>query len=526
MTDETRSATTRTLRRYAPVIAIVAVIAAVVVFLPEGDDDVASTPTTAAESELVGARGTTVNGTECGPDVRQVEWSKYSALCVPVFEGDNGGDTAPGVTAETITVAARTSTSGTAAAIAAASPSLNAEAQQAYQHDLGVYVDYFNTQFELYGRQVELHTFDGQGDWVAENQGQNLPGAQADAATERSVGAFADLSNGNVASTPAFAQALAENQVISAGGVGGSQTFFETYAPYIYSTTSTVTDSGEWLSGLTCQRLAGLPAVFAGDEALHDTERVFGLLYPTNPDFQLVGSQIEEALAGCDAAPAKVFQYALSLGSLATDSTNAIAQFRDAGVTTILCACDNVSPRFFTGAADAQSYSPEWVGITASATLARNFSPTQWGHALATSNGTIAPDDTEAHQVYLEASGGQEPAGEAYPLAYAAALLFFNSVQNAGPELTPETYQQGFASLPDSLPDGDMGPWAFDELSFTPSAGIGVAWFDATAPNPVDAKDGTYVSCEGVDGAPRPWTPASGYGKKGTQLACFGRSAG
>src|SRR5262245_9571737 len=62
-----------------------------------------------AVSADVGGAGQTVSGVQCGPGVRQVSWSKYSALCVPAFHGNNGGATAYGVSPTTITVTYRIS---------------------------------------------------------------------------------------------------------------------------------------------------------------------------------------------------------------------------------------------------------------------------------------------------------------------------------------------------------------------------------------------------------------------------------
>jgi len=51
--------------------------------------------------------GKTRGGFDCGPGVRQLPWSKYAAPCVPVFNGNNGGATWRGVSADKIRIVFR-----------------------------------------------------------------------------------------------------------------------------------------------------------------------------------------------------------------------------------------------------------------------------------------------------------------------------------------------------------------------------------------------------------------------------------
>jgi hypothetical protein len=426
------------------------------------------------------------------------------------------------VSASTVTVTFRTSHSGQASALEAASPTL-AASQEDYFKDLSTYVNFFNGGFELYGRKVDLKLFQGQGDWVSEYQGQNLAGAQADADTAKGLGAFADISSVSVGTTPPYAQYLAENKIVTLGGVSASQHFYEQYRPYVYTPASNVSNFAQWSGNTVCQRMVGLPAANAGSADLTVKNRVFGLIYPNNPDFKVVGQDIAKRISACGAAPARTYEYTLNLATLASESANAMAQMRTAGVTTVICGCDTVSPTFFSQAADGQSYVPEWVTLGAADSFGQGYSQTQWAHAIA-DQGTFKPEkETEAYRVFKLAAPKAEPVEPFFSAAYIAALNLFNSLQNAGPDLTPATMEQGYFQLPESLPGGDFGPWTFGPNRWTPLAGAQTGWYNPNATSGANGKKGAWTSCAGDDGAYHPWDPAGGYGPKGTQLRCFGR---
>ncbi len=477
----------------------------------------------AAQGGGLGQPGLTAGGQHCGPGVRQVPWSGYSAMCVPSFHGNNGGATSYGVTPTTITMSFRISDSGEAGAVAAASPGLNTAAQTQYFNDLQTYAGFFNKQFELYGRHVVLKQFTGQGDWVREYQSQDLAGAQADADTARSMGAFADISSSDVSTTPPYAQYLADDHVLSVGGVAASESFFNSYAPYVYTAGGNVSNFGQWASGLVCQRLGGLPAIFSGDTTSQIKNRVFGLVYPTNPDFQTVGNAIKANLQACGYPVAKEYQYALDISTMAAESQSAMAQMNQAGVTTVICGCDTVVPTFLGRGADAQQYHPEWLFTGGADSLTQGYSQTQWNHAMAP-QGTYPPNQqSEAYHVYKMASGGQEPNGQFYPAAYQAAILFFDALQSAGPSLGPSSFANGFFSLPASVPGGFLGPWSFGRGHYTSLSGAPDGWYNPSAISGQNGAAGAWVSCAGSDGQDHPWAPYSGYGPARTQPHCFGR---
>ena len=96
-------------KRY--LILLVAVVILVIVALTYPTVDITTSGgkinTSLLGSSLSQKPGYTVNGTKCGPGIRQVSWSKYSPYCIPIFRGNNGGATSPGVDSKSITITYR-----------------------------------------------------------------------------------------------------------------------------------------------------------------------------------------------------------------------------------------------------------------------------------------------------------------------------------------------------------------------------------------------------------------------------------
>ena len=133
--------------------------------------------------------------------------------------------------------------------------------------------------------------------------------------------------------------------------------------------------------------------------------------------------------------PARRIAYALNIATLQNEQTNAIAQMKDAGVTTVLCVCDEFSPIFITRAADQQQYQPEWLQIWWPDPWQRLAASSQWSHSMHT--GGTAPNYLagEVGATWQAAAGGAQPAGAAaLPLVHQQLLAFFSALQAAGPE--------------------------------------------------------------------------------------------
>src|SRR5262245_30631407 len=222
------------------------------------------------------AEGVDVNwGPNCDTSTGKVAVpSGYAPPCVePWTGGNNGGATAPGITADTITVA-----------LYQTQPDL---LQQTFFENTGsdeslakerdtvqAYVDYFSAHYELYGRKVKLVTVKASGapdDEVA---------AKADAikvATE--VKAFASF--GGPAQTDAYAEELAARGVLCLGDclIAQPQRFLVQHAPYLWPTLASPEQASEHWAAFVGTQLARGKAKYAGDKKLKAKPRTFGVVH-------------------------------------------------------------------------------------------------------------------------------------------------------------------------------------------------------------------------------------------------------
>ncbi|MBK5305412.1 MAG: hypothetical protein JJD92_01850 [Frankiaceae bacterium] len=443
-------------------------------------------------------------------------------MCAPKFTGDNGGATAHGVTNTTITFVMRNPSDYDAAASAVAASTFN----QAL-HDIQVLVKVFNKQFELYGRQVVVKTFSGRGSFVAEAAGQDQAGASADAQTAYDLGAFAS----GIPPDPAVYQnALSSRGVISFGldGQGTVAASRKAY-PYQYQSLGAVPDfQADGMSDVVCQRMAKMPAVFAGDPVLAKKTRSFGVV---------LSQQAATADGGTNLLPGLVkrrcgetvrtYTYAGNPAGNASDANQIATQAKADGVTTLVLFTDLLFAPTMTNAAVQQSYLPEWL----TPTLNRNQTARQMNATAVKSMVFALPwraqnfpaDKASCYRIYKMGDPGGEPqsdeiAGATFDSNCALLLELFGALQGAGPRLTPASFGQGFFSLPPSAGSGDFGKWSYDTDHYSPDSSYTLQQWQPSGTNPYDGGTGSYINCrEPVD---LPYSKAKlGSG----QLKCLGR---
>lgn len=462
-----------------------------------------------------GGPGQAAAASACAGGDRQVPWTKYSPACVAAFEGDNGGDTAPGVTGDSVTLVYRRQNTASQAAISA----LAGEAvpnDDEYIADLQTYAALFNQQYELYGRKVEVVPYQGQSDYLQEDLGNNQSLAQADAATARELGGFIDITFPSAGSL-FYSAALFDEGIIAYGFPLNPDTYYEQNAPYAVNWWISGTGWAKWAANLVCQRMAGMPAAFAGDPAMHGKQRVFGLVGVEFPTWLQVADDIKARLsAQCGVDVAAFVTYAENLGTMQQDASSAVARMRDAGVTTVICFCDPLMPIFISQQASDQDYRPEWIFQNQYDAIDQQADQSQFAHAIAPGPPLRPAEQTEAYAAYKLVDPDGEPRSIYFQAAYSTMLHVFGSLQSAGPDLNPTSYLGGVFSMPSSLPGGDLGDWRFGSGAFTPVVSTGVVWWKTDKPSQ-NGRPGGWVDCEG--GVSFPLDDPGSWGSG--QLECF-----
>lgn len=164
---------------------------------------------------------------------------------------------------------------------------------------------------------------------------------------------------------------------------------------------------------------------------------------------------------------------------------------RDAGVTTVILSVDPLIPKNITEEATKQGYFPEWVvgpSVLADTTIfGRTFDQQQWAHALGLSLTSARADDTleDSYFVY-DWYYGTAPPVNSHAVILPGADRFMLGVHLAGPNLTPETFEQALFRYPPRESGKTYGRsswgtelWGRPDHNSTDDAGV--FWWDPAA---------------------------------------------
>jgi hypothetical protein len=494
--------------RYLPAIAVVVALA-VAGALTGIDDEVATsnepvdTRTLPVTFDEAAARGQEIDwGPTCDTTRGQVAvplW--YSPPCVEPWDGgDHGGATSTGVTAQEIVVAVYQAQphllEQTFLERSGSDETLNSEMETNQQ-----YVDFFQANYQTYGRTVRLAPIRASG------PPDDDVSARADAirvATE--IGAFASF--GGPSQTTVYADELAARGVLCVGDctIAAPESFLRSRSPYVWPTLASPDQAAEHWAAFIGKELDGRRASHAGDMALRDEERRFGVVrYDDEPGtFDQSFARLTDLLREQDVELATEVPYQLDLESSQEAARGSIAALREADVTSVIIAGDPVFPLFLTQEATAQGYFPEWVVLgyayTDTAVFGRQYDQQQWEHAFGV---TLLPtrqaDDVDELASILVWQTGQQPIAKTFRLLVQAPLLFFTGLHLAGPDLTPETFRAGLFRFPADratrspflhLSWGRHDIWP--GLDVTAGDDAAVVWWDPDATGPDEVgNDGT-----------------------------------
>ena len=150
-------------------------------------------------------------------------------------------------------------------------------------------------------------------------------------------------------------------------------------------------------------------------------------------------------------------------------------------MTTLLCGCDPMFPIFLSGTANRENYYPEFVSGYEQDFIGQLWDPTfqrqSFGISPLGANNSQKPQDTHGYAAFKQMSD-DEPAFSVDGLYY-QIYMFAIGVQMAGPNLTPETFEQGMFDYPEHL--GPAGLWGFGPQDYTPMDDYHEMYWDAEA---------------------------------------------
>jgi hypothetical protein len=478
----------------------------------------------ATGSVAVGS-GTTVSGRKCTPGTPQFA-SPYAVPCIAKFTGNNGGATYDGVSSNEIVLAQREFPSiSTSQEIAAQAEAAGVALPQVTDQVEQVFLNYFNRVYDLYGRKVVIEPMQATGNSTIESLDEGQAQACADAATiVQQMHAFGETGityNFQAGGTGPFSQCAAQDHLVEfQGNAYYDEGTFQSENPYVWSTVPSCTTIAARMAEVIGTELAGKKAAYAGDAGLQSSVRKFGTFIPnvdshigcngsaSSTEIKLLTGKYHVPLSAVDT----FFRYDLDISTFAQSAQQAIVQFKAAGVTTIVLACDPFSLGLLTKAAAAQNYHPEWLlegtALTDTDNEAQTYDPSEVdGHLFGVSEANATSDiygpKSPAGKLYRKITGHKIPAetdGD-----YANLVEIFDALQAAGPDLTPANMARGIHALPVlGAPSFSYGTWSWN-VGPTGTSGAGehsslidarFVWWDANLTSPVNGMKGSFVAVD------------------------------
>ncbi len=434
-------------------------------------------------------------GERCDTETGLVKVQTFFAPeCFAPFEGDNGGATARGVTADTIRIVNWVSQDEDPILNFITSAIVNDDSVQDDEATLRGMIEYYETYYETYGRSVELINVVGSGPVT------DAAAARADAVMiDEELDPF--MVWGGPTLTNAFAEELAARGIpCFSCGPGQNTEWYTDNAGLAYGVGKGPDQLDLLVAEYIGKRLAGDVARHAGDESMRDTERVFGRIWIESSAASVEGNERFEAnaaAAGFEIAESQ--SYALDPGTLQESAATIISRLKEAGVTSVIFNGDPIAPREFTNEATAQNYFPEWV-VTGSvlvdtSAFSRTYNQEQWANAFGISNLSARVDRTigSSYAIYEWFQGEPPPSPDNIGVITPVPNTFYAFLQATGPNLTIETFNQAaFDAEPTaravtgpSLSWGTEGIWPDDfEPDYRGVDDIAEIWWDPTAEGP------------------------------------------
>jgi hypothetical protein len=438
-------------------------------------------------------RTVTVSGTSapCAGQRLQVPGDPYSPPCV-TFSGSNGGATSKGVTANSIVVSVRlTSDQSFGQTLAQLAGAQLRDTNADNVRTLQALAQYFNSHYQFYGRKIVIKTYNGQGSLSSELLGQGQAQAQEDATTVGDqIGAFADMT----AESEPYSTALQQKGVLGFGDPYMPGYWHQSHAPYDWSIATDGTDLATAIGDYAAQKLCGGNAAYASG-SLHGKARKFAGIAPANELYQVSATVFKQVMAahGCQVDN---YSYTLDLGTESQQAENLVSQLKAKGYTTIICGCDPIFPVYLTGQESSQSYIPEFVEIGAALVdqdyVGQLYNQTAFAHAIGISPNepTLPSTETLGYAAYKTVSPGSEPAFFVNNIYLQMDMLAIG-LEMAGPDLTPQTFQQGMFKYPPCL--GPAGLWGFGTNQYTTPNDFREVCWSSTTVSQYNNKPGAYL---------------------------------
>lgn len=427
-----------------------------------------------------------------GEPPRQTE-DPHSPPCVfRIFEGENGGATAPGVTATEVRLVVSMFTVS--------------ESDKEYAEAL---LGHFNRRYEFYGRQLTIVKNES---W-SQNQNSTASPSESKALADSALAAspFAVISRYKEPFQLAYHRRLAEKHVHSILTPTPNFESGDVNDNFFWSTFPALDFRGNAVAEFICKSLTGRPARHAGDRDLMQKERKFAIVNQGDKDSG-TWPNVDAIMHRLQQCGATVEEFKDNIGD-PSRSRAIIGQLKAQGFTTIVQTGWQYNFNL-TGAASQSMYFPEWVHMglpleEEERNWERPDSSEQSKHAFGIAPWVRVrrPSDIPACWALEEASRQCSSTGASIPVyieeLYKGMLVLAAGVQGSGPKLTEESFRRTLWDMTWPNPNPGEAPYWQQRVSFSPGKShfyndYTIWWWNENAAtqqsNPVNA-DGRGSFC-------------------------------
>ena len=439
---------------------------------------------------------------------RQTDVIYNSPPCVPKFEGDNGGDTYPGVTKDKIRFVHFSCQSNEQVDAILQSQGLAATDEEVEAMGQAS-VKFINEFYETYGRELTWERVVGDCPTTPPDPAK---ARQAAAEVAKTKPAFVYVAGGGSSGADVFAQA----GIVSVGVQWNVQPFYAGRRPFRWDIFPTSNETAQWMGEYYCKKMAKKPASNAG-RVIHptiggrDAQRKLGIIVPDDGTGTILpaAQEVSKIVKDCSGVDAPVFTYQSDINRATEQTRVTVAGLIDAKVTTVTCMCDPIAPVFMTQGMTQNNYFPEHMlagmGLLDYDVLGRLYDPAQWTHAFGPSQLAEQVDfsQSDAAKVW-KAAGNQGTPCTACNLQWGYMSMIGSMINSAGPNLNPGTIEaaiigKGYTRGGWQQTGGDPTVYLikFGRGDYNAISDFREVYWDPGARSNVDGKQGAYVSIDG-----------------------------
>ncbi|HVL80091.1 MAG TPA: hypothetical protein VM840_00685, partial [Actinomycetota bacterium] len=448
----------------------------------------------------------TEDRSKCAPDgQRQQNVTITSPPCVPRWQGDNGGATYQGVTAEEVTVIRYRPRSNAQVDTILRSQGL-ASSPEEEKHAQDAFARFFEKRYEFYNRKIKWVAIQG----ICEISPPDMPCFRDEA---RRLNAehrpFAMFYTTATVQWELFDQ-WTQLGVVNIGGWHFTSEFNTQRRPFHWDVFMDGTRTARNVAEYWCKKMAGKNATLAGDPLMHNRRRKLGIITqrfpPTQKNAEDLRAMVTGGMCGGPNDAAGIQTTPSDIYSAQQTAVTAMERLQEEGATTIVMLSDPIGPRFFTTAATSQRYYPEHLlagsGLIDYDVLGRLYDTSQWVNAFGPGHLAEPIPFRESDAAKAAADVGVSNVYSGANLLYAYMSLVASMVQMAGPNLNPATVERGVLNLPPS------GGWErtrnpasvlvkFGPGDYTAIEDSRHTRWDPSATSKIDGGRGAYISFEG-----------------------------